>query len=165
LVFASVDLVEVAVIATGEIKGDRQAAFPRRSTTIGLVLATNDFDAVDAYAAQIDRAPIAGRIEDWSLPTYTRDARPLSDYWLPRSTTLERTADEVLRELDQYPEANAYYLAKIYLPRALRQDPAFGGRLLALRRRLEEVRENAAERRTLESLDKILGAIHNERSR
>ena len=42
----------------------------------------------------------------------------------------------MLRELDHYPKANTYYLAKVYLPRALRQDLTLGGRLADLRHRL-----------------------------
>jgi hypothetical protein len=99
----------------------------------------NDLDHVDRYATAVDGSTVASRVEDWSLPTYTRDARPSNDFWLPRSVTLPRTATEVLRELDNYPEANTYYLVRIYLPRALQQDPTFGGRLHDLARALAEI--------------------------
>jgi hypothetical protein len=77
----------------------------------------------------VKSTPVLGIIEEWSFPTYTRDCKPNADFSLPGSILLRRTAQEVLREIDNYTEAYLYYLCRTYLPLALDKDPTFGLKL------------------------------------
>jgi hypothetical protein len=74
-------------------------------------------------------SPVLTVIEDWSFPTYMRDARPNSDFALPSSILLRNTAGEVIREVNEvneYSDAYVHYLLSTYLPLALKRDPTFG---------------------------------------
>src|SRR5262249_21982029 len=56
----------------------------------------------------------------------TRDSRPNSDFSLPGSLLLRRTATEIIREIGSYPEAYIYYLVTTYIPLALNHDQTLG---------------------------------------
>lgn len=97
------------------------------------------------------------------IPTYTRDSKPNSDFSLPGSILLRRTAKEILREIDSYTEAYLLYLCTTYLPLALNRDPTFGIRLKQLSDALisrAEACEEAAVRRAC--LDLARKAKENE---
>jgi hypothetical protein len=120
-------------IATGELHSrfrspitDRQSAFMVRSGIMGLLINSNDLDLADRYTRMVREIPVLAIIEEWSFPTYTRDSRPNSDFSLPGSILLRRTAREVLREVESYTEAYLFYLCTTYLPLALAKDPTFG---------------------------------------
>jgi hypothetical protein len=107
-------------IATGELHNglqpsitDRQSAFMARS---GIM--SSDLDLAEGYARTVKDAPVLSIIEEWSFPTYTRDSRPNSDFSLPGSILLRRTAKEILREIDSYNEAYLLCLCNTYLPLA-----------------------------------------------
>jgi hypothetical protein len=126
-------------IATGELDGrflpsvtDRQSAFMVRSGIMGLLINSSDTELAQRYDEMVKSTPVLEVIEEWSFPTYTRDSRPNSDFSLPGSILLRRTADEVLREVHNYTEAYLYYLCRTYLPLALSKDPTFGLRLADL---------------------------------
>jgi hypothetical protein len=126
-------------IATGELDGrfmpaitDRQSAFMVRSGIMGLLINSSDTELAQRYESMVEHAPILTIIEEWSFPTYTRDSKPNSDFSLPGSILLRKTAKEVLREIDHYTEAYLYYLCRTYLPLALSKDPTFGLELAEL---------------------------------
>lgn len=98
----------------------------------GLVQVMNDTDLAQKYEDMVNRTPVLEVIEEWSFPTYTRDSKPNADFSLPGSILLRKTAEEVLREIDNYTEAYLYYLCRTYLPLALGRDPTFGLRLSEL---------------------------------
>lgn len=139
-----VTLVHHVAKATGEViavppsGGDRQSAFTERSSTMGMVISTNDFDAVERYSHSVARRPLLRIVEDWAFPTYVRDARPTNDFTLPRSLALRQTSVEVLGEMNSYNEAYLYYLSKVYIPLALQRDPTFGSNLDQLANLLEQ---------------------------
>lgn len=113
---------------------DRQGAFTLRSSTMGLLIASNDKDLADRYKEMVRKTSVLKTVEEWSFPTYTRDTRPNSDFTLPRSLLLRNTASEVLNELNSpnYGQAYKYYLISTYLPLAIRRDDTFGLRAAEL---------------------------------
>jgi hypothetical protein len=117
---------------------DRQEALSLRSTVMGVLIHANDFDAAHRYERQVADMPVLATIEDWSFPTYTRDARPDPGFTLSRSLLLRNTAAEVIREIYEYPDAYVHYLLSVYVPLALARDPTFG---LALRRLRAAIRD------------------------
>jgi hypothetical protein len=126
-------------IATGELDGrflpsitDRQSAFMVRSGVMGLLINSSDTELAQRYEEMVSSTPVLEIIEEWSFPTYTRDSKPNSDFSLPGSILLRRTAEEVLREIGNYTEAYLYYLCRTYLPLALGRDPTFGLKLSGL---------------------------------
>lgn len=126
-------------IATGELDSlflptivDRQSAFMVRSGIMGLLINSNDTELAQKYERMVRETPVLEVIEEWSFPTYTRDSKPNADFSLPGSILLRRTADEVLREINNYTEAYLYYLCRTYLPLAISRDPTFGLKLLGL---------------------------------
>lgn len=130
-------------IAIGELDGslmppakDRQSAFMMRSGMMGLLINSNDIDLAQRYEKMVAATPVLMMIEDWSFPTYTRDSKPNSDFALPGSILLRRTANEVLKEIDHYTDAYVYYLCRTYLPLALERDATFGLRLTDLEQAL-----------------------------
>jgi len=133
-----------------------QAAFLRRSTAIGLVLASDDTDIVDAYASDVDRSSVAARVELWSMAAYVRDVRPGADFWVPRNVVLRNTATEVIRELADYNDAYCAYLAAVFLPRALALDPTFGGQRDALTAALRDRRERLDDSQHIDTLIRTL---------
>jgi hypothetical protein len=110
---------------------DRRGAFTHRSSVMGLLIEQNDCDLAEKYEQMVADSPVLTVIEDWSFPTYMRDARPNSDFALPSSILLRNTADEVIREVNEYSDAYVHYLLSTYLPLALKRDPTFG---LSIRR-------------------------------
>lgn len=144
--------------ATGHTLDDQpasnanQRAFLRRSTAIGLILATDDPSIVDRYASDLTRDRLASRIELWSMLAYNRDVRPTPDFWLPRDVILRHTATEALRELAEFNDTYAAYLARCFVPAALQLDPSFGGRRLDLVAALKERAEHATEQQTITHL-------------
>jgi hypothetical protein len=144
-------------IATGELHSrfqsaitDRQSAFMVRSGVMGLLINSSDLDLAERYAHMVRETPVLAIIEEWSFPTYTRDSRPSSDFCLPGSILLRRTAREVLREAESY----LLYLCTTYLPLALAKDPTFGMRLKQLRSvvmsRAEKSEESKVRRACIE---------------
>lgn len=123
-------------IATGELNErflpsitDRQSAFMVRSGVMGLLINSSNTDLAQRYEHMVKDTPVLEIIEEWSFPTYTRDSKPNADFSLPGSILLRKTANEVLREVDNYTEAYLYYLSSTYLPLALDRDPTFGLKL------------------------------------
>ncbi len=149
-------------MATGELDGglapsitDRQSAFMVRSGIMGLLIGSSDIDQAQRYERMVREIPVLRIIEEWSFPTYSRDSRPNTDFSLPGSILLRRTANEVLREISRYTDAYLYYLCTTYLPLALERDATFGLRLAELAHALTargEVCEDAAARRACISL-------------
>jgi hypothetical protein len=105
---------------------DRQEALSLRSTVMGVLINANDFEVAQRYERQVADMPVLATIEDWSFPTYTRDARPDPGFTLSRSLLLRNTATEVIREVHEYPDAYVHYLLSVYVPLALTRDPTFG---------------------------------------
>jgi len=145
-------------IATGQLDDnfrpaitDRQTAFMTRAGVMGLLINTSDIDLAERYALTVKQTPVLAIIEEWAFPVYTRDSKPSTDFSLPGSILLRRTAHEVLREIDSYTEAYLYYLCSTYLPLALERDPTFGLRVKDLHTALlgrAEHCEQAMVRRT-----------------
>jgi hypothetical protein len=144
-------------IATGELDNrflppitDRQSAFMVRSGIMGLLINSNDADLAQRYEEMVKNTRVLEIIEEWSFPTYTRDSRPNTDFSLPGSILLRRTAEEILDEIHHYTEAYLYYLCCTYLPLALNRDPTFGLRITdlgnALAARIETCDEAIARR-------------------
>jgi hypothetical protein len=114
-----------AAVTTARVEG-RQEAMSLRSSVMGILISTDDFDAALRYERAAARSPVLRVVEEWSFPTYTRDARPDPAFSLPRSLLLRNTAQEVIREVRSYPDAYVHYLLSVYLPLALSRDPTFG---------------------------------------
>lgn len=123
-------------------------------------MTANDFDLVERYGRQVADSPLLSLVEGWAFPTYTHDARATSDFSLPRSISLRRTAAEVLREIREYNEAYLCYLSQTSIPTLVRKDPTFGSQLPELyetvRARRDKCEEPAA-RQACESLLQTLG--------
>lgn len=88
-----------------------------------------------------------------------RDARPTTDFTLPRSLPLSRTAAEILREVGEYNDAYLHYLATVCLPRALRRDPTLGLQVSDLSRRLMKRMEGVTESETRRACEVLLQNI------
>jgi hypothetical protein len=123
-------------IATGEITErlrpevtDRQSALMTRSGIMGLLINSNDTDLAQRYERLVASTPVLSVIEEWAFPTYARDSKPNSDFSLPASLLLRRTAAEVIREITSYPDAYVYYLVTTYIPLALNHDQTLGLRI------------------------------------
>ena len=97
---------------------------------MGLLIEQNDSDLAEKYERMVADSPVLTVIEDWSFPTYMRDARPNSDFALPSSILLRNTAAEVIREVNEYSDAYVHYLLSTYLPLASR--PGASSRLAEL---------------------------------
>jgi hypothetical protein len=153
-------------IATGELNDDlrpsvtdRQSAFTTRAGIMGLLMYSSDTDLARKYQHMVTSTPVLAIIEEWAFPTYSRDSRPNSDFSLPGSILLRKTAVEILRELDTYTDAYLYYLCTTYLPLALNRDPTFGLRLSellrALNARLDKCEDAAIRRACLTLIRQI----------
>ena len=105
---------------------DRRGALTLRSSVMGLLIEQNNSDLAEKYEQMVADSPVLTVIEDWSFPTYMRDARPNSDFALPSSILLRNTAGEVIREVNEYSDAYVHYLLSTYLPLALKRDATFG---------------------------------------
>jgi hypothetical protein len=104
----------------------RQEAMSLRSSVTGILISSGDFDAALRYERAVDRSPVLRVVEEWSFPTFTRDAHPDPAFSLPRSLLLRNTAQEVIHEIGSYPDAYVHYLLTVYVPLALSRDPTFG---------------------------------------
>lgn len=124
---------------------DRRQAFTLRSGVMGLLMDGDDVDLAHKYERMVGENPVLQMIEEWSFPTYMRDAHPNSDFALPGSVLLRNTARELVRETDEYSDAYLHYLLATYLPLALQQDSTLGLRAgqitAALRRRMDKTDE------------------------
>lgn len=120
---------------------DRQSALAFRSSTMGLIIETNDVDTSRHYCEVVTNSSVLALVEAWTFPCYTRDVRPTSDLAVPHSILLCRTASEILRELDTYNDAYLQYLITVGIPMVLRRDPTFGLRagelVVAVRQRMD----------------------------
>jgi hypothetical protein len=114
-----------AGVTVARVEG-RQEAMSLRSSVMGILINTDDFDAALRYEKAVGRSPVLRVVEEWSFPTYTRDARPDPAFSLPRSLLLRNTAQEVIREIGSYPDAYVHYLLAVYVPLALSRDRTFG---------------------------------------
>jgi hypothetical protein len=126
-----------ADVTAAHVEG-RQEAMSLRSSVMGILINTDDFDAALRYEKAAARTPVLRVVEEWSFPTYTRDARPDPAFSLPRSLLLRNTAQEVIREIGSYPDAYVHYLLAVYVPLALSRDPTFGLCLPRLKAALTE---------------------------
>jgi hypothetical protein len=153
-------------IVRGEISADlrprvtdRQSAFMVRSGIMGLLINSSDMDLAHRYERMVASTPVLTSIEEWAFPTYTRDSRPNSDFSLPGSILLRRTADEILREIDTYTDAYLFYLCTTYLPLALSRDRTFGLKtpklLLALDHRAETCEDSMARNAAVKFMDQL----------
>jgi hypothetical protein len=133
-----------------------------RSGITGLLINSSNTDLAQRYEDMVNRTPVLEVIEEWSFPTYTRDSKPNSDFSLPGSILLRKTAEEVLREIHNYTEAYLYYLCRTYLPLALGRDPTFGLKLSDLGSALTarvDICEDAAARNACVSLARQIKGI------
>lgn len=154
------------VRATGQMVGDlvpkclaRQNALMFRSGTMGLLIQTNDREVAERYEISLGDSKLLDTVEHWSFPTYTHDARPTTDFTLPRSLLLKDTALELLREIETYNEAYFHYLITTCIPRILERDKTFGLRLDELRRQLERRLLICSDRATAKECEKLLKSL------
>lgn len=136
----------LAPATSRRLPAGRQAAFNFRSTTMGLIIETNDIDTARRYRREVERNSVLALVEGWTFPAYTGDARPTSDLSVPRSLLLRRTAGEILREIHLYNDAYLEYLLTIAIPVVLRRDPTFGLRADELKVAVEQRMSRAAAR-------------------
>jgi hypothetical protein len=139
--------------------GQHQTAFAFRSGMVGMIIQTNDLDLAKHYGRVVQDTHLLGLVEDWSFPTYMRDAQVTRDFSLPRSLLLRHTAEEVVRELASYNDAYVYYLATVYLPRSLRRDPTFGLRLPYLVAGIKSRRDLTQEPDVQDACDEFLKLV------
>jgi len=124
---------------------DRHEAMSLRSNVMGILIGHDDLDLAIRYERLVAKTSVLGVIEDWAMPTYTRDARPDAGFALPRNILLRNTAAEVVREIGSYSDAYVHYLLSVYLPLALARDPTFGLALDALRTAVRQRLDCASE--------------------
>jgi hypothetical protein len=152
----------VGDVASADLR--RHSALTFRSTVIGRILATADQELAERYCRDVANSPLLSIVESWAFPTYTYDAKVTSDFSLPPSLLLRRTAAEILREIEQYNDAYLFYLAETSIPTVMQRDPTFGLQLLqltsALRARLERCEEPAARA----ACERILRMLETDRS-
>ncbi|MEV6859805.1 hypothetical protein AB0M44_02175 [Streptosporangium subroseum] len=134
----------------------RQTAFMMRGVVMGLLISSNDLDLAERYRRELDMTPVYMALEEWSLPTYTRDGRISSDFGLPSSLLLRNTATEVLREIASHNDAYFYYLVSTYLPLALQRDPLFGFRITDLITALEQRGADCTDRKIRGTCNKLV---------
>jgi len=139
----------------------RQTALMRRGEVMGALISSNDLELAEKYRRELDRIPVYAAIEEWSLPTYTRDGRLSSDFTLPSSLVLRNTAAEVLREIRTYNDAYLYYLVSTYLPLGLRRDPTFGRRIADLITALEQRGSECRDRRVRAACGKLVRQLRD----
>jgi hypothetical protein len=138
---------------------DRQTAFTFRSSVMGSLINSEDRDVVERYREKVTKNPALRVMEEWSFPTWTRDAQPSSDFALPRSLLLRHTAERVLHEIANHSESYLYYLATIYIPLALERDPTFGLHLSDLRTELELRMDDCSDLTTRVACEALLKVI------
>ncbi|WP_018655601.1 hypothetical protein [Actinomadura flavalba] len=137
----------------------RQSAFMMRGVVMGSLISTGDVDLAERYRQALESTPVYAALEEWSFPTYTRDARISPDFTLPSTLTLRNTAREVLREVDGYNDAYLHYLMSTYIPLALTRDPTFGDRVPELRAALDRRSASINDRRIREARDRLLSRL------
>ncbi len=141
---------------------DRQTAFTFRSGVMGTLINSEGHEAVERYREKVVQNPALRLMEEWSFPTWTRDAQPNSDFSLPRSLLLRHTAERVLHEMAHHSESYLYYLATLYIPLALERDKTFGLHLNDLRTELKRRIEECKESRTRAACEALLRVITSD---
>ena len=133
---------------------------------MGLLLDGNDIDLAERYQRMVRERPLLLMIEDWSFPTFMRDAQPNSNFALPNSLLLRNTARELIRAIEQQSDAYLHYLLSTYLPLALERDPTLGLSLKeasgAIRRRLDGTSDPKVRRLCESVLANLRGAVGDE---
>jgi hypothetical protein len=153
---------EPASVEAGEVSRNTALAF--RSSVIGQIMATNDADLAAGYTRSVKSSPLLAMVEDWAFPTYTHDAKPTPDFSLPRSLLLRHTADEVIREVEDYNDAYLIYLAKTSIPTIVGRDETFGLRRDDLRATLRARRERVLLPEAASACDAILTELEGTAS-
>ncbi|ADG99433.1 hypothetical protein Srot_3006 [Segniliparus rotundus DSM 44985] len=137
----------------------RRTVMSYRSTTIGRIIQSGDFDEAQRYIHLVRKSPLLGMVERWSFPTYNRDAPATTDFSLPGSVLLRNTASELLVDLRTENEAYFLYLVGAAVPSMLRSDPTLGlqaGEVRdAVRERSSEITTLAAKRSAIELLQHL----------
>jgi hypothetical protein len=116
---------------------ERHTALAYRSAMIGLMFQTNNRDVATSYAHAVAQSPLLSIVEGWAFPTFTRDARPTSDFSLPPSLLLRHTANHILWEIDHRNDAYFHYLLETCIPKVIQLDQSFGLRRHDLVSRLQ----------------------------
>jgi hypothetical protein len=98
-------------------------------------------------------------IEAWAFPTFAGDVKTTSDFSLPRSLLLRRTAEEIIFEVAEYNDAYLYYLVSVAIPVAVNRDPTFGLRLDTLCDSLSQRMDTATEPLAREACARLLEDI------
>ncbi|RJO77679.1 hypothetical protein D5S18_08070 [Nocardia panacis] len=105
---------------------ERASAFAYRSSVVGLLMATNDFDVAVAYQRRLMANPLLRRNELWSLATFCGDIPQSSDFALAAGRGMRRTAAEVTTDVLDLNEAYLQYLVSAAIPVVLEYDSSFG---------------------------------------
>ena len=137
----------------------RHSALAFRSGVMGRLIAANDPDLALAYSRRVKASPLVAMVEDWAFPTYTHDAKPSTDFTLPRSLLLRETAAEVIREVENYNDAYLIYLAETSIPSIMKRDPTFGLRHDHLVASLRQRRETVVLPEARRACDAILSSL------
>lgn len=143
---------------------NRQSALAFRSTVIGRIISSEDFDLAERYGQDVAASPLLSLVEGWAFPTYTHDAKASSDFSLPRSLRLQRTAQEILLEVEKYNEAYLYYLSQTSIPTLLQRDSTFGLELGPLKTTLEARLDRCEHSKTRRACEVILKRLHDSPS-
>lgn len=132
-------------------------AFLRRGATMGLIRAQEgNVDAVFEYGQAVENFSVRKEVELWALPSWSGDIDSRDEFALPRMTSLQKTAGEIIREVESYNDTYVLYLVTVYLPYALEEmDSQFGGQTSQLVRALEKKQENCE----LKELQEAAGAL------
>lgn len=139
---------------------NRQSIFAFRSTMIGRIISTDNFDLAERYHRETSSSPLLPLVEAWAFPTYTRDAKATSDFSLPRSLLLRHTAKEIIREVDQYNESYFYYVVSTAIPTLLQYDTTFGLQLPQLTTALYTRLERCEHVKTRRACYEILRSLN-----
>ena len=137
----------------------RNTALAFRSSVIGRIMATDDPEVAAFYGRAVEESALLGIVEEWAFPTYTHDARPTSDFSLPRSLSLRQTAEEVIREIETYNDAYLTYLSQTAIPMIIGKDETFGLRREEMRCKLRARRERVVLPEAARACDAILGNL------
>jgi hypothetical protein len=140
----------------------RQTALSFRSGVMGRLIATDDPDVASEYSRRVQSSPLVAMVEGWAFPTYTHDAKPSTDFSLPRSLLLRETAAEVVREVKHYNDAYLLYLSETGIPVIIGRDPTFGLIRSDLVDALRARRERVALPQAAAACDGILAALGTE---
>lgn len=139
----------------------RRMAMSHRSLIMGHILHTGDEEAVQRYHHELQGNRLLSMVERWAFPTYNRDVGVSSDFSLPGSVLLRRTAEEFLADLWTENEAYLRYLLGTAIPFMLRHDSTFGLRAeqvaRAVQRRMESTYDTTTRRVGGETVRRLLG--------